>query len=78
MNNIFLTNNKVERFKVSLIEWSLDNRKYESNHQNTNFDDLTFDGDERLIARKRLYCKNDNIAFGQINGLSVYIYTNWI
>ena len=46
-----LTNNKVERLKVSSIEGSIDNRKYESSPQNDNFYDLPFDGDERLIAK---------------------------
>ena len=30
-NSRFLTSNKVERFKVSLIKWLLDNRRYRSN-----------------------------------------------
>ena len=35
-----LTDNSVERLKVSLIERSFDNRIYEINTRNTYFDDL--------------------------------------
>ena len=58
-----LTYNKVEMLKVSSIKWLLDNRRYESNPRNANFDDLPFDGDEILITRGRLFCINDNIVF---------------
>ena len=58
-----LTNNKVERLKVCLIKQSLDNRIYDSNPRNADFDDLSFDGDERLIDRRQLYRINDNIIF---------------
>ena len=41
----------------------LNNRIYESNPQNADFNDLMFDGDERLIDRRQLYCiNNDNIV----------------
>ena len=53
---------------VSSIERSLDNRIYESNPQNANFYDLTFDGDERLIVRRQINCKNDDIIFKLNNG----------
>ena len=56
-----LTDNKVESLKVISIKQFLDNIIYESNPQNEDFDDLSFDVDERLIARQRLYCINDNI-----------------
>ena len=36
--------------KVSSIGRSFDNRMYESNHQNSDFDDLPFDGDQMLIS----------------------------
>ena len=39
--------------KVSSMVRSLDNRRYEGNPQNADFDDLNFDGNERLIARRR-------------------------
>ena len=58
-----LTDNKVKGLKVSFIEQSLNNRRYEINPQNENFDDLPFDGDESLIARRQLYCINDNMLF---------------
>ena len=43
-------NNIVERLKVSSIKRSLDNIIYVSKPQNNDFDDLPFDGDERLIS----------------------------
>ena len=58
-----LTENELERLKVSPIKQSLDNKIYESNHRNTDFNDLPFDGDERLIARQQLYRIKDNILF---------------
>ena len=71
-----LTNNSVERLKVCSIKQLLDNRIYESNPWNANFDDLTFDGDDRLISRQWLYRINDDIVFRLINSLIVYIKTN--
>ena len=68
-----LTYNSVERFKVSLIKQLLGNRIYESNPQNSDFGDLPFDGDEILIARRRLYHINDDIAFKLFNDLSLYV-----
>ena len=59
--------------KVSSIEQFLVNRIYEINRQNVDFDDLPFDGDGRLIARRRLYRLNDDILFRLINGLNVYV-----
>ena len=50
-----LTDNITERLKVSSIVRSLVNRRYKSNLQNDNFDDLPFDVDERLISRRKLY-----------------------
>ena len=47
-----LTKNIVEMLNISSIKLYFDNRIYESNPQNSNFDDLRFDGDERLIARR--------------------------
>ena len=46
---------------------------YENNPWNSYFDDLPFDGDERLIARRRLYRINDDIIFILINGSSVCV-----
>ena len=46
-----LTNNSVERLKVSSIKRSLDNRRYESNPRNSDFDDSPFDDDKILLAR---------------------------
>ena len=50
-----LTNNSLKMLKVSLIKQSLDNRIYKSSYQNYDFNDLPFDGDERMIARRQLY-----------------------
>ena len=66
-----LTDNILERLKVSLIKRSFDNRIYESNPQNTNFNYLTFDGNKRLIIRRQIYHINDDIIFGMNNGFSV-------
>ena len=62
--------------KISSIELQLDNRIYKSNPQNAYFDDLPFDGDEKLISRRRIYGINDDIVFMLNNGLIVYVYTN--
>ena len=58
-----LDGNKAERLKDSLIKWSLDNRIYESNHWNANFDDLPCDGDEKFIARQWKYHINVEVWF---------------
>ena len=55
------------------IEWLLDKKIYKSNNWNANFDDLPFDDDESLIARRKLYRINDIIVVSLINGSSVYI-----
>ena len=57
--------------KINSTKWSLDNRIYGSNDQNSDFDDLNFDGEERFISRRQLYGINDNIEFRLISGLSV-------
>ena len=58
---IFLDDKKIERLKVSSIEWSLDNIRYKSNNWNTNFNDIPVDGDERLTEIWRLYRKSNII-----------------
>ena len=68
-----LTNNSAENTKVSFIEGSLDNIIYKSNTQNSNSNELPFDGDERFIDKKILYCINIIIIFRLINGLNIYI-----
>ena len=68
-----LTDNIVERLKVSLIERSFHNQIYESNTRNSDFYYSTFDGDERLITRRQIYHINDIIVFRLSNGFSVYI-----
>ena len=68
-----LTDNIVERLKVSLTKQCFDNRIYEGNTQNYDFNDLSFDGDERLITRRQLYRINGNIIFRLNNGSSVDI-----
>ena len=54
-------------FKVSLTEWMLYNRRYESNHQNANFDDIPFDGDKKVDRKTRIisYKWYNCIYFGQ-------------
>ena len=59
----YLIDNIVERLRVSSIKGSLDNRRYKGYPHNVNFDDLPFDGDGRLIARRQLYLIDDNIVF---------------
>ena len=49
--------------KVSLIERSLDNKIYQINHQNADFDDLPWNGGEILAARQQIYCINNDIVF---------------
>ena len=58
---------------------------YVSNNQNYEFDDLLFNGDERLINIQLIYCINDDILEMFENGyiierlnnvLVVDIYTN--
>ena len=71
-----LTDNNVESLKVSLIEWSSDNIIYEINPRNTNVDDLSFNGDERLIARRKIYGINDDIVFRLNDGLRFYVWNN--
>ena len=66
-----VTDSIVERLKVSSIERSFDKRIYESNPQNSDFDDLSFDGDERLITRRKIYRINDDVVFSLKNGSSV-------
>ena len=45
---------------------------FQLSSQNANYDDLPLDDDEMWIARRQLYCINDNILSRLINGLSVY------
>ena len=47
---------------------------YEINPQNDDFDDLTFDVDQSLITRKRIYRINDDIVNRLNNCLIFDIY----
>ena len=58
--------------KVNSIKWSFDNRIYESNHQNDDFDDLPFDGDEILITGQPICNINDDNIFRLNNDARVY------
>ena len=49
---------------------------YVSNTLNGDFDELLFDGDERLITRRRIYFINDDIVERLNNGSIVDVYTN--
>ena len=51
---------------------------YKSNPQNSDFDDLPFDGDERLITRWQINRINDDVIERLNNGLIVDVYTNKI
>ena len=68
-----LTNNILERFKVSLIKQLFDNIIYESNPTNEYFGDFPFDGNERLITIQRRYHIYDDIVLRLNNGLRVYV-----
>ena len=50
---------------------------YVSNPRDANFDDLIFDGNERLITRWKIYYINDDIVDRLKNGSIVDVYTNW-
>ena len=65
-----LTDNKVEKFKVSSIEQWLDN------HQNVNFHNLPLYCDERLITIRQLYRINDIITYSYINSSILYVLKN--
>ena len=49
---------------------------YESNPWNADFDDLSFDGNERFITRQWIYRINDDIIERLNNGSIFDIYTN--
>ena len=68
-----LIKNNVERLKFGMIGRYLHNIIYKSNPQDTDFDDLPFDGVERFTARRQIYCINDDIIFRLNNGLSISI-----
>ena len=58
--------------RVSSTEQYFDNRMYESYPQNDDFVALSFDGDQRLIYGRRIYCVNDDIVFSLNNGSIIY------
>ena len=51
---------------------------YVRNPWNANFDDLNFDGDQRLINRRQIYRINDDIVEILNNGPIVDVYMNWM
>ena len=51
---------------------------YVSDPWNANFDDLTFDCDQRLIARWKKYAVNDYIVEILNNGSIVDVYMYWM
>ena len=71
-----LTDNILEKLNISSIKRSFENLMYESNPQNYNFNDLPFDGDERLITRLQIYCLNDIVVEMLNNSLIVDVYIN--
>ena len=46
---------------------------YVSNPWNANFDDLPFNGDERLVTKQQIYRINDDIIKRLNNGSIVYV-----
>ena len=64
--------------KVSTIRQQLVDIIYEINPRDANFDNLPFDGDERLIARQKIYRINDDIVFRLNNGFRIYVKMNWM
>ena len=72
------TNNIVERLKVALIKLLFDNLIYVGHPQNTNFDYLPFDGDERFITIQWIYRINGDILEIFNNGSIVDVYINRI
>ena len=73
-----LTNNIVERSKVSSIKILFDNLKCVSNPWNAKFSESTFYGNQRLITRQQIYCINDNIVEILNNILIIDVYTKLI
>ena len=61
-----------------MTEQLFDNILYKSNPLNTNFDDLPFDGDERLISRWWIYHTHNDIVESLNNGSRIYIKMNWM
>ena len=51
---------------------------YNNSPRNSDFNDLPFDVDERLISRRKVYRINDDIIERFNNNLIVDIYTNRI
>ena len=49
---------------------------YEGNPRNADFDDLTFDGDQRLIYGWQIYRVNEDIVERLDNGSIFDVYTN--
>ena len=49
---------------------------HERNDWNADLIDLTFDGDQRLIAGRRIYCINNDTVFRFNSGLIFDIHTN--
>ena len=75
---IVLTNNIVERLKISSMEVLFDKWIYKSNPINANFDYLPFDGDEIIITRRKIYHINDDIIERLNNSLIIDVYTIWL
>ena len=78
LNNNIIKSLKAIMLKVSLSERFFDNWMCVSNHQNADFDDLTFDGDERLITTWKIYCINCDIVESLNNGSIYDVYSNQI
>ena len=73
-----LTDNIVERLKVSSTEQLFDNLMYVSNPQNANLCDLPFGGDQGLIPRLQIYHINDDVVEMLNNDYIIDVYTKLI
>ena len=51
---------------------------YGSNPLDSNYVDLPFDGDQRLISIQWIYRIKDDMVFSLKNSSMVDIYTNWM
>ena len=64
--------------KFSSIEIPFDNLMCVSKPRRSDFNDLPFDGDQRWVPRRRIYCINYDIVERLNNGFIIYVYTDQI
>ena len=68
-----LTENIIEMLKASMTKRLLDKNNDKSHHWNSDFDNLTFDRDQRLIERRQIDRINGDILFSSYNGSRIYV-----